>query len=59
MGYSPWGSKESDTTEQLSIHTQVVQIEFEQTEKRALQVWEIGFEGPANQIEMLGQTTDP
>ena len=22
MGYSPWGRKESDTTEQLSIHTQ-------------------------------------
>ena len=20
MGYSPWGSKESDTTEQLSMH---------------------------------------
>ena len=22
-GYSPWGCKESDTTEQLTIHTQV------------------------------------
>ena len=24
MGYSPWGHKESDTTERLSIHTQTL-----------------------------------
>ena len=23
MGYSPWGHKESDTTEQLSTHTHI------------------------------------
>ena len=24
VGYSPWGHKESDTTEQLSIHTYII-----------------------------------
>ena len=26
MGYSPWGHKESDTTEQLSTHTRNVNL---------------------------------
>lgn len=34
------------------------QVEFEQTEKRAFQVQRIGYEGPGNEIEMAGLTTD-
>ena len=26
VGYSPWGHKESDMTEQLSIHTQTAEV---------------------------------
>lgn len=31
------------------------QIELEQTEKRAFQVWEIGCEEPGNEIEIVRQ----
>ena len=41
-GYSPWGRKESDTTEQLSAHTliKVVKIELQPGKAQAGSWWE-------------------
>ena len=42
MGYSPWGRKESDTTEQLSTYTliKVVKTEVQPGEAQAGSWWE-------------------
>ena len=42
MGCSPWGRKESDTTEQLSAHTliKVVKIELQPGKAQAGSWWE-------------------
>ena len=50
VGYSPWGCKESDMTEQLSVHTSVdtkpsyvTSTETEQQEKETIRFWFEGF----------------
>ena len=41
LGYSPWGCKESDTTEQLHFHVQMGELDHKKAENRRIYAFEL------------------
>ena len=52
MGYSPWGSKESDMTERLHFHA----LEMEMATHSSVLAWRIPGMGEPGGLPSLGST---
>ena len=52
MGYSPWGRKESDTTERLQFHT----LEKEMATYSSVLAWRIPGTGEPDGLPSRGRT---
>ena len=54
MGYSPWGCKELDTTEQLHFHFSLSRIEKEMATHSSVLAWGIPGTGEPGGLPSMG-----